>query len=75
MGQRNAQNERLASLSHLTAWTLIADIPHRPAIQAMGLGLLPRWDLHPLIMPAFAGCTLIVTNPILDERFWRFSAN
>ena len=27
-----------------------------------GLGLLPRWDSHPLVMPAFAGRTLVVTN-------------
>ena len=32
--------------------------PSRPAIQATGLGLLPRWDLLPLIMPAFAGRTV-----------------
>ena len=32
--------------------------PSPPAIQATGLGLLPRWDLHPLIMPAFAGRTV-----------------
>jgi hypothetical protein len=31
--------------------------PHCPAIQATGLGLLPRWDFHPLFMPAFAGRT------------------
>jgi len=35
--------------------------PHHPAIQATGLGLLPRWDLLPLIMPAFAGRTLLRT--------------
>jgi hypothetical protein len=29
LGQRNAQNERLASLFHLTESTLIAAIPHR----------------------------------------------
>ena len=27
-----------------------------------GFGLLPRWDFHPLFMPAFAGRTLIVPN-------------
>jgi len=27
-----------------------------------GFELLPRWDFHPLFMPAFAGRTLIVTN-------------
>ena len=37
--------------------------PLHPAIQATGPGLLPRWDLLPLIMPAFAGRTLISTNP------------
>jgi len=37
--------------------------PPHPAIQATGLGRLPRWDLLPLIMPAFAGRTLIGTNP------------
>ena len=31
-----------------------------PAIQATGLGLLPRWDFHPLFMPAFAGRTLFL---------------
>jgi len=36
-------------------------LPH-PAIQATGLGLLPRWDSHPLVMPAFAGRTLSVTD-------------
>jgi hypothetical protein len=36
--------------------------PSRPAIQATGLGLLPRWDLLPLIMPAFAGRTIFGTN-------------
>ena len=30
MGLPNAQNVRVASLSHLTEWTLIAEIPHRP---------------------------------------------
>ena len=35
--------------------------PPCPAIQATGLGLLPRWDLLPLIMPAFAGRTHFVT--------------
>ncbi len=34
--------------------------PLHPAIQATGLGLLPRWDSHPLVMPAFAGRTLPV---------------
>jgi len=33
-----------------------------PAIQATGPGLLPRWDLLPLIMPAFAGRTLLVDS-------------
>jgi len=28
-----------------------------------GFELLPRWDFHPLFMPAFAGRTLIVPNP------------
>jgi hypothetical protein len=28
-----------------------------------GFELLPRWDFHPLIMPAFAGRTLVVPNP------------
>src|SRR5215471_17917591 len=28
-----------------------------------GSGLLPRWDSHPLFMPAFAGRTLPGTNP------------
>ena len=28
-----------------------------------GFELLPRWDLHPLFMPAFAGRTLTVPNP------------
>ena len=37
--------------------------PLHPAIQATGPGLLPRWDLHPLFMPAFAGRTLFVTYP------------
>jgi hypothetical protein len=32
-----------------------------PAIQATGLELLPRWDFHPLFMPAFAGRTLPIT--------------
>jgi hypothetical protein len=32
--------------------------PHCPAIQATGLGLLPRWNFHPLFMPAFAGRTV-----------------
>ncbi len=27
-----------------------------------GFELLPRWDFHPLFMPAFAGRTLIITN-------------
>jgi len=27
-----------------------------------GFGLLPRWDFHPLFMPAFAGRTLIGTK-------------
>ena len=36
--------------------------PPHPAIQATGLGLLPRWDFHPLFMPAFAGRTLLVTD-------------
>src|ERR1700688_2729208 len=36
--------------------------PSRPAIPATGLGLLPRWDLLPLIMPAFAGRTVFGTN-------------
>ena len=36
--------------------------PLHPAIQATGPGLLPRWDLHPLFMPAFAGRTLRSTN-------------
>jgi hypothetical protein len=37
--------------------------PHCPAIQATGLGLLPRWDFHPLFMPAFAGRTHLRTYP------------
>ena len=28
-----------------------------------GFELLPRWDFHPLFMPAFAGRTLFVPNP------------
>ncbi len=28
-----------------------------------GFGLLPRWDFHPLIMPAFAGRTLPGPDP------------
>jgi hypothetical protein len=28
-----------------------------------GFELLPRWDFHPLFMPAFAGRTLPVTYP------------
>ena len=36
--------------------------PPHPAIQATGPGLLPRWDFHPLFMPAFAGRTLFITN-------------
>ena len=28
-----------------------------------GFELLPRWDFHPLFMPAFAGRTLIVPDP------------
>ena len=28
-----------------------------------GFELLPRWDFHPLFMPAFAGRTLIGTYP------------
>jgi len=42
-----------------------------PAIQATGLGLLPRWDLLPLIMQAFAGRTHSRTNPrenLFDTR-------
>ncbi len=31
-----------------------------------GFELLPRWDFHPLFMPAFAGRTLIIT----DSRAW-----
>jgi hypothetical protein len=48
--------------------------PSRPAIQATGLGLLPRWDLLPLIMPAFAGRTVYedqcrnVGKSVLDAR-------
>ena len=34
--------------------------PPCPAIQATGLGLLPRWDSLPLIMPAFAGRALFI---------------
>jgi hypothetical protein len=43
--------------------------PPHPAIQATGLGRLPRWDLLPLIMPAFAGRTLPVpySNAELDQ--------
>lgn len=41
--------------------------PH-PAIRAMGLGLLPRWDLVPLIMPGFAGRTLVGIDRLLGER-------
>ena len=28
-----------------------------------GFELLPRWDFHPVFMPAFAGRTLLVPNP------------
>ena len=28
-----------------------------------GFELLPRWDFHPLFMPAFAGRTLFVPDP------------
>jgi len=28
-----------------------------------GFELLPRWDFHPLFMPAFAGRTLFIPNP------------
>jgi len=31
-----------------------------------GLELLPRWDFHPLFMPAFAGRTLLRTNPAVE---------
>jgi hypothetical protein len=33
-----------------------------------GFELLPRWDFHPLFMPAFAGRTLIVTNLAAHNR-------
>jgi hypothetical protein len=46
-----------------------------PAIQATGLGLLPRWDFHPLVMPAFAGRTHFGTNRFLDERLVNLSSS
>ena len=46
----------------LRQWASGFSVSFLPAIQATGLGLLPRWDLLPLIMPAFAGCTRFVTN-------------
>jgi len=33
-----------------------------------GFELLPRWDFHPLFMPAFAGRTLIVPYPQKAKR-------
>jgi hypothetical protein len=38
-----------------------------------GFELLPRWDFHPLFMPAFAGRTLIVPNRPLPS--WRGHKN
>ena len=32
-------------------------------LKLRGFELLPRWDFHPLFMPAFAGRTLPGTNP------------
>jgi len=37
--------------------------PSRPAIQATGLGLLPRWDLLPLIMQPSLDAPFSGANP------------
>ena len=39
-----------------------------------GFELLPRWDFHPLFMPAFAGRTLSITRRQAakpDQRKWQ----
>src|SRR3989442_6053200 len=38
-----------------------------------GFELLPRWDFHPLFMPAFAGRTLISTNPHINLDYLRIA--
>jgi hypothetical protein len=56
-----------SSLTILFRWLRQASgcsVSFLPAIQATGLGLLPRWDFHPLFMPAFAGRTLRLTTLI-----------
>jgi hypothetical protein len=38
-----------------------------------GFELLPRWDFHPLFMPAFAGRTLFSPNPLAGPSITRKS--
>jgi hypothetical protein len=43
---------------------IISFLPSFLLFKLRGFGLLPRWDFHPLFMPAFAGRTLPGTDPI-----------
>ena len=66
-GHRRFGDDCMRHADHHTARHLLRHLANMPFLVARE-DLVARLLDHPLIMPAFAGRTLIIANPLYNER-------